>query len=51
MFSNLHTEGGQTNHLLFSSPPYLFDYQQDVVQIIATSSPAPRPVALPIRVR
>lgn len=45
MFSNLHTEGGVTNHLLFEQPPYLFDYQKDVVEIIATSSPALMPVA------
>jgi hypothetical protein len=45
MFSNLHTEGGTTNHLLFDKPPYLFDYQKDVVEIIATSSPALMPVA------
>lgn len=40
MFSNLHTEGGVTNHLLFDKPPYLFDYQQEVVEIVASSSPA-----------
>jgi hypothetical protein len=45
MFSNLHTEGGQTNHLLFDKPPYLFDYQKDVVEIVATSSPALQPTA------
>ncbi len=45
MFSNLHTEAGVTNHLLFDEPPYLFDYQRDVVEIIATSSPALAPVA------
>lgn len=45
MFSNLHTEGGTTNHLLFDKPPYLFDYQKDIVEIIATSSPALMPVA------
>jgi hypothetical protein len=45
MFSNLHTEGGQTNHLLFDKPPYLFDYQKDVVEIVATSSPALQNIA------
>jgi hypothetical protein len=45
MFSNLHTEGGTTNHLLFGKPPYLFDYQNDVVEIISTSSPALMPTA------
>ena len=37
MFSNLHTEGGTSNHLLFPKPPYLFDYQSDVVEIIDSS--------------
>lgn len=37
MFSNLHTEGGTTNHLVFSQPMYLFDYQQDVATIEASS--------------
>jgi hypothetical protein len=45
MFSNLHTEGGQTNHLLFDKPPYLFDYQKDVVEIVATSNPALQNIA------
>jgi hypothetical protein len=44
MFSNLHTEGGETNHLLFDKPPYLFDYQKDVAEIIASSSPGLQPV-------
>lgn len=39
MFSNLHTEGRVTNHLLFDQPPYLFPYQEKVVRIIDTSSP------------
>ncbi|WP_080578872.1 thiol-disulfide oxidoreductase [Sinorhizobium fredii] len=39
MFSNLHTEGGATNHLLFSSPPYLFKYQNEVVKIVDSSEP------------
>jgi hypothetical protein len=34
MFSNLHTEGGTSNHLLFPRPPYLFDYQAEVVEIV-----------------
>jgi len=45
MFSNLHTEGGETNHLLFAKPPYLFDYQRDVVEIVGSSSPALQEVA------
>jgi hypothetical protein len=34
MFSNLHTEGGTSNHLLFPRPPYLFDYQSEVVEVV-----------------
>ena len=45
MFSNLHTEGGQTNHLLLDAPPYLFGYQSDVAEIVATSSPQLQNVA------
>jgi hypothetical protein len=45
MFSNLHTEGGETNHLMFAAPPYLFDYQRDVVHIVAASSPTLQQVA------
>ncbi len=37
MFSNLHTEGGVTNHILFDKPPYLFDYQSKLVNIIDAS--------------
>jgi hypothetical protein len=37
MFSNLHTEAGQTNHLLFSKPPYLFNYQNEVVKVVDSS--------------
>lgn len=40
MFSNLHTEGGITNHLLIRQPPYLFPYQRDVALIRAASDPA-----------
>ncbi|MDK1387889.1 thiol-disulfide oxidoreductase [Sinorhizobium sp. 8-89] len=39
MFSNLHTEAGQTNHLLFSKPPYLFNYQNEVVKVVDASDP------------
>lgn len=39
MFSNLHTEGGVTNHLLFDEPPYLFDYQKDLVELVGSSMP------------
>lgn len=39
MFSNLHTEGGQTNHLLFARPPYLFSYQDELVRVVDASNP------------
>jgi hypothetical protein len=45
MFSNLHTEGGVSNHLLFPTPPYLFDYQARAARIIDSSEPAIREVA------
>jgi len=45
MFSNLHTEGGTTNHLMFGKPPYVFDYQKDVAEIISSSSPELQAVA------
>lgn len=39
MFSNLHTEGGVSNHLMFPKPPYLFDYQKDVVKVLGSNDP------------
>lgn len=39
MFSNLHTEGGVSNHLLFPKPPYLFPYQERTVHMIGSSNP------------
>lgn len=42
MFSNLHTEGGTSNHLLMPEPPYLFDYQRNVVRVVDSSSAALR---------
>jgi hypothetical protein len=33
MFSNLHTEGGTTNHLVFTRPLYVADYQKEVAMI------------------
>jgi len=42
MFSNLHTEGGVSNHLLFAKPPYLFDYQSRVVRVLDSSDPVVR---------
>lgn len=34
MFSNLHTEGGKTNHIFFNKPPYLFNYQSEIVHVL-----------------
>jgi hypothetical protein len=45
MFSNLHTEGGVSNHLLFPRPPYLFDYQSRAVRVLDSSSPSLRELA------
>ncbi len=39
MFSNLYTERGQTNHIVLTTPPYLFDYQNDIVRIIRSNEP------------
>jgi hypothetical protein len=39
MFSNLHTEGGITNHLVITQPWNLFQYQRDVAMIKASSDP------------
>lgn len=38
MFSNLHTEGGQTNHLVLSRPLYVADYQRHVATIKGSSN-------------
>jgi hypothetical protein len=40
MFSNLRTEGGSTNHLLFARLPYLFSYQDRLVTIHSSSATA-----------
>lgn len=37
MFSNLHTEGGTTNHLLFTKPVYMAPYQRDVALLEGSS--------------
>lgn len=37
MFSNLHTEGGQTNHLLFGTPPYIAPYQSSLTRIVESN--------------
>jgi len=39
MFSNLHTEGGTTNHLVITQPWDLFPYQRQVAMIKASSDP------------
>jgi hypothetical protein len=41
MFSNLHVEGGITNHLWLSKPPYLFDYidTEQIATIHETNNP------------
>lgn len=38
MFSNLHTEGGYTNHYLFRQPPYVGSYQRQVVHVVDSSN-------------
>ena len=40
MFSNLHTEGGTTNHLIITSPLYIADYQRDVAILTDSSDPS-----------
>ena len=37
MYSNLHTEGGRTNHWLMSPALQVWDYQRDLVRIRRTS--------------
>lgn len=39
MFSNLHTEGGVTNHLVITQPWELFPYQRQVAMIKGSSDP------------
>ena len=38
MFSGLKTAGGESNHLIVTKPFYLFDYQDDVVEILYPNS-------------
>jgi hypothetical protein len=38
MFSGLHTEDGVSNHYIIRRPFYLFDYQNDVVEILYPNS-------------
>jgi hypothetical protein len=40
MFSNLHTEGGNTNHLVIDRSQHWFDYQRDVAMVRDASDPA-----------
>jgi hypothetical protein len=40
MFSNLHTEGGQWNHLLIPEAVRVFAYQDHPVRILASNDPA-----------
>lgn len=37
MFSNLHTEGGVTNHYLTGVLPFGAKYQEDIVKVVTTS--------------
>jgi hypothetical protein len=37
MFSNLRTEGGETNHYIVPASVQIFDFQRDVVQIISST--------------
>jgi hypothetical protein len=45
MFSNLRTEGGQSNHWLVPAGMQLFDYQQDLVELVEVSDPGLQAVA------
>jgi hypothetical protein len=40
MFSNLHTEGGQWNHLLIPEAARVFPYQDHPVRVLASNDPA-----------
>ncbi|MEM8632126.1 MAG: thiol-disulfide oxidoreductase [Pseudomonadota bacterium] len=40
MYSNLHTEGGQTNHLIHGTLPFAAGYQEDLVVPIGSNSAA-----------
>ena len=45
MFSNLRTEGGQTNHLFIPTGTQVFDYQKDLVEVLASSDPVLQGIA------
>lgn len=39
MFSNLKTEAGESNHYIIPASAQVFDYQEDVVDIVSSSDP------------
>ncbi|HEY0743145.1 MAG TPA: hypothetical protein VGD40_16870 [Chryseosolibacter sp.] len=39
MFSNLKTEGGESNHYIIPASAQIFDYQKDVIDIVSSSDP------------
>src|SRR5271157_1612540 len=39
MYSNLRSEGGRTNHLIWRHPLALANYQEDLVQVVESSDP------------
>jgi hypothetical protein len=39
MFSNLRTEGGVTNHYIVPVSTQIFDFQKDLVEVVASSDP------------
>ena len=39
MFSNLRTEGGVTNHLFIPVSAQIFDFQKNMVEVVASSDP------------
>ena len=39
MYSNLRSEGGRTNHLIWRHPLDLGNYQEDLVQIVESNDP------------
>ena len=45
MFSNLRTEGGVTNHFFIPVRVQVFNYQKDLVEIVASSDPQLQKVA------
>lgn len=38
MYSNLYTEGNETNHLIHGQLPFAFDYQNDIIVPLSSSS-------------